>query len=117
MAALAYDTRRDGVDRDRDADRDRANPQAAQRRCLHRSLDHTTGVASYRLRSTHRANVAIAAPLASSDLGPPVPDSTGTISVDRATFFAALPSGSYLATVTAVGSDGQTQGTAVAFSR
>ena len=53
------------------------------------------------------ANPSTATPIATSDLGKPVPDAARTITVDRASFFSALASGNYLATVTAVGPAGR----------
>ena len=82
------------------------------------SADHATKVTSYVLKVfAATANPATATPVATSDLGKPTPSSTGEITVDRSTFFSALATGSYQATVTAVGSSGQTQSTAVSFTR
>jgi hypothetical protein len=53
----------------------------------------------------------------SSDLGKPTPDASNTITVDRSALFNALATGSYLATVTAIGPGGQTQGAPVTFTR
>lgn len=82
------------------------------------SLDHSTNVTRYVLK-VYRAgvNVSTGTPVATSDLGKPAPSSTREIVVDRASFFSALATGSYLATVTAVGPSGQTQSAAVSFSR
>jgi hypothetical protein len=60
---------------------------------------------------------ATATPLATSDLGKPVPSTTGDITVDRGSFFTSLPAGQYQSTVTAIGSGGQTSSGAVAFTR
>jgi hypothetical protein len=82
------------------------------------SADHATNVSKYVLKVfAATANPATATPLATSDLGKPTPASTGEITVDRATFFGALAAGNYLATVTAVGSGGQTQSQSVSFTR
>jgi regulation of enolase protein 1 (concanavalin A-like superfamily) len=82
------------------------------------SADHATNVTSYRLSVfAANANPATATPIATSDLGKPTPAANNEITVDRATFFAALPVGNYLATVTAIGPGGQTQSASVAFSR
>ena len=82
------------------------------------SADHATNVTSYRLEIfAASANPATSTPIASSDLGKPTPDATGTITVDRATFFGSLAAGQYLASVKAIGPGGQTQSAAVAFTR
>jgi chitinase len=82
------------------------------------SADHATNVSKYVLKVfAATANPATATALATSDLGKPTPTSAGEITVDRATFFSALAAGNYLATVTAVGSGGQTQSQAVSFTR
>ena len=82
------------------------------------SADHATNVTSYRLSVfAANANPTTATPIATSDLGKPTPAANNDITVDRASFFAALPVGNYLATVTAIGPGGQTQELGVAFSR
>ena len=82
------------------------------------SADHATKVTSYVLKIyAASANPATATPLATSSMGKPAPATNGDISVDRATFFAGLAAGSYQATVTAVGTGGQTQSAAIAFTR
>ena len=82
------------------------------------SADHATNVTSYRLSVyAATANPTTATPIATSDLGKPTPATNNDITVDRASFFAALPVGSYLATVTAIGPGGQTQSSSVTFSR
>jgi regulation of enolase protein 1 (concanavalin A-like superfamily) len=82
------------------------------------SADHATNVTSYRLSIyAPGANPATATPIATSDLGKPTPAANNDITVDRATFFAALAVGNYVATVTAIGPGGQTQSSSVAFSR
>lgn len=82
------------------------------------SVDHATKVTRYVLQVyAASANPATATPVATSDLGKPAPASNGDITVDRATFFSALATGSYIATVTSVGTGGETQSTGVAFTR
>ena len=82
------------------------------------SADHATNVTHYVLAVyAATANLATATPIATSDLGKPAPDATGTITVDRASFFSALATGNYQATVTAVGPGGQTPSGSVAFAR
>jgi chitinase len=82
------------------------------------SSDHGTLVTSYRLDIfAAGANPNTATRLAFSDLGKPAPNSAGDISVDRASFFNALAPGSYVATVSAVGSGGEGRGAATTFSR
>lgn len=75
------------------------------------SSDHaTTVVTGYRLNIyAAGANTTTATPIATSDLGKPTPDAQQTITVDRGSFFASLPSGSYLGTVTAFGPGGSAQ--------
>jgi hypothetical protein len=82
------------------------------------SADHATLVTSYRLDIyASGANPATATPVASMSLGKPTPDATGTITVDESAFFAALATGSYQATVIAMGSAGSSQSAPVAFTR
>ncbi|MGH9308571.1 MAG: Ig-like domain-containing protein [Vicinamibacterales bacterium] len=82
------------------------------------SSDHATNVTSYALKVfAASANPSTATAIATSNLGKPTPDSAGTITVDRATFFSNLAVGSYIATVTAVGPGGETQSSSVAFTR
>lgn len=82
------------------------------------SSNHSTAVTSYVLKVyASTANPSTSSPLASSDLGKPTPNSSGTITVDRSSFFSGLAAGTYLATVTAVGSGGQTQSAAILFTR
>ena len=82
------------------------------------SVDHATKVTRYVLNVyAASANPATATPVATSDLGKPAPASNGDITVDRATFFSALATGSYIAAVTSVGTGGETQSTGVAFTR
>jgi hypothetical protein len=80
--------------------------------------DHATNVTNYVLKIfAAGANPATATPIATSDLGKPTPTTAGEITVDRATFFAALAVGSYQATVTSVGPGGQSPSAAIAFTR
>ena len=82
------------------------------------SSDHTTTVVGYRLDIfASSANIGTDAPVASSDLGKPAPDATNTITVDRTAFFQGLAAGKYLASVAAIGSQGQTRSEPVAFDR
>ena len=82
------------------------------------SSDHASNVTSYLLKVfTQGANPDTATPVATSDLGKPTPAANNDITVDRAAFFAGLPVGNYLATVTAIGPGGQTPSTSVSFVR
>jgi Bacterial Ig domain len=82
------------------------------------SADHARSVTSYRLSIyAADANPATATPVATSDLGKPAPAANNDITVDRASFFAGLSPGNYLATVAAIGAGGQTQSSSVAFTR
>ena len=82
------------------------------------SADHATNVTKYVLKIyAATANPATATPIATSDMGKPTPASNGDITVDRATFFSGLATGTYLATVTAVGASGQTQSDSISFTR
>ena len=82
------------------------------------SADHSTNVTNYVLKVfASTVNPLTGVALATSDLGKPVPASTGEITVDRQLFFGALPPGSYVATVTAVRPGGQTPSAGVAFTR
>jgi len=82
------------------------------------STDHATLVTSYRLDVfASGANPNTATPIATSDLGKPTPDGTNTITVNRATFFSSLAPGSYVATVSAIGSGGQSRSASSTFTR
>jgi hypothetical protein len=82
------------------------------------STDHATLVTRYELRIfASGANPLTATPIATSDLGKPTPDVNGDITVDRATFFSGLATGSYVAAVSAIGSGGTSTSTGVAFTR
>jgi len=63
------------------------------------------------------ANPSTATPVSSSDLGKPAPALNNDISVDRSAFFSALPTGSYLATVTSVAPGGRTRSAPISFTR
>jgi hypothetical protein len=81
------------------------------------SADHAA-VTSYRLDVfASGANPSTATPVATSDLAKPAPDANGDITVNRATFFSNLATGTYQATVSAIGSGGSSRSTAVTFSR
>jgi hypothetical protein len=83
------------------------------------SPDHaTTLVASYLLEIfANGANPSTAPPIASSDMGKTAPAANGDITIDRTTFFTALPVGTYVATVSSVGPGGKGRGAPVTFSR
>lgn len=82
------------------------------------SADHSTLVVKYVLEIyAPNATPGQSAPLARSDLGKPVPSSTGDITVDRTLFFQALAPGNYLAAVSAVAASGSSRSTAVSFTR
>ncbi len=70
------------------------------------SANHDTAVTHY-LLEVFPDVAAGPIPTASSDLGKPAPDQHGEISVDRSSFFSALPAGAYVATVTAIGNAGE----------
>ncbi len=82
------------------------------------SQDHHTLVSSYRLE-VHPAGATpgSSTPVSVSNLGKPQPTAEGEIQVERAAFFEALQPGSYLATVTAIGSAGASRSAAVTFTR
>lgn len=81
------------------------------------SPDHATLVNSYRLDIFAKgADPSAATPIASTNLGKPTPDPTSNdITVDETTFFSALPSGTYIATVSAVGSGGESRSAPISF--
>ena len=82
------------------------------------SSDHATLVTRYDLRVfASGADPNTATPLTTSDLGKPTPDASGTITVDRSSFFSALAPGNYVAAVAAIGSGGSSTSGGVAFSR
>jgi predicted phage tail protein len=83
-----------------------------------KSADHDTLVTSYRLNVyANGATPSTATPIASVSLGKPTPDASGNIQVDELSFFTGLGVGTYTATVSAVGSGGSTQSSAVSFTR
>jgi regulation of enolase protein 1 (concanavalin A-like superfamily) len=82
------------------------------------SSDHATMVSSYRLDVfAGGSDPATSTPVASSDLGKPASDANGDITVDRSAFFNGLPPGSFLVTVSAVGSGGESRSAPVSFTR
>jgi regulation of enolase protein 1 (concanavalin A-like superfamily) len=82
------------------------------------SVDHDTLVSSYRLDIfAAGANPNTATRLTFSDLGKPGRDGAGDITVDRGSFLSALASGTYVATVSAVGPGGEGRGAPVTFTR
>jgi regulation of enolase protein 1 (concanavalin A-like superfamily) len=84
---------------------------------FHASSDHAI-VTSYRLDIFNNgANPNTATPVATSNLGKPTPDAAGDISVNRATFLSALAPGTYVATVSAVGSAGSSRSAPTTFTR
>jgi regulation of enolase protein 1 (concanavalin A-like superfamily) len=85
---------------------------------FHESADDATLVTSYRFDVfANGANPTTATPVASSDLGHPAADASGNITIDRSSFFAALAPGTYVATVSAVGSGGIGRSTSATFTR
>jgi hypothetical protein len=81
------------------------------------SVDHAV-VTRYLLEVfPSTANPSTATAMASSDLGKPAPSSTNEIIVDRTAFLNGLASGSYLITVTSVGSGGSSRSVAISFTR
>ena len=82
------------------------------------SADHATLVTSYRLDVyANGGTPGSATPIATSNLGKPTPDANNDITVDRSTFFSALPTATYLATVSAIGSGGESRSAAITFVR
>jgi regulation of enolase protein 1 (concanavalin A-like superfamily) len=82
------------------------------------SADHATLVTSYRLDVfANGAKPGSSTPVATSNLGKPTPDANKTITVDRTTFFSALAHATYIATVSAIGSGGETRSSAITFTR
>jgi hypothetical protein len=53
--------------------------------------------------------------VATSNLGKPTPDANGDITVDRTTFFSGLASATYVATVSAIGSNGESRSGSITF--
>jgi hypothetical protein len=82
------------------------------------SPDHDTLVISYVFDVfLPGVDPTTAVPVATSDLGKPTPDSTGTITADLGAFFSALAPGTYAATISAVGAGGRGRGAPVTFTR
>lgn len=82
------------------------------------SADHATLVTSYRLDVfANGADPNTATPMTSANLGKPTPDANNNITVDESTLFTGLAPGSYLATVSAIGSGGSSRSAAVTFTR
>jgi regulation of enolase protein 1 (concanavalin A-like superfamily) len=82
------------------------------------SVDHASLVTRYELRIfASGADPATATPITVSDLGKPTPDASNDIAVDRAAFFSALAPGSYVAAVAAIGTEGTSISSGVAFTR
>jgi len=83
-----------------------------------KSADHSTLVQYYLLEVfAAAANPASATPVAALNLSKPTPDASGIITLNEATFFNALAKGSYIATVSAVGSTGKGRSQPVTFVR
>jgi hypothetical protein len=81
------------------------------------SANHAS-VTSYRLDVfASGANPTTAAPIASIGLGKPTPNGSGEIALDESPFVRALSAGSYLATVSAIGTGGESRSTPYVFSR
>jgi hypothetical protein len=81
------------------------------------SVDHAN-VTSYRLDVfASGADPQTAPPIASIGLGKPTPNSSGDIAIDESPFIRALSAGSYLATVSAIGSGGESRSASYAFTR
>jgi regulation of enolase protein 1 (concanavalin A-like superfamily) len=82
------------------------------------SSDHATNVTSYRLNVyAAGANPATATPINTSDLGKPTPAANNEIRVDRTSFINGLATGTYIATVSAIGPGGQTRSSPINFTR
>ena len=82
------------------------------------SADHATLVQYYLLEVfAGGANPSTATPVKALNLGKPTPDAGGTITLNEAAFFSALAPGSYIATVSAVGTSGKGRSAPVSFTR
>jgi regulation of enolase protein 1 (concanavalin A-like superfamily) len=82
------------------------------------SSNHATAVSTYVLRVYKSGTIpSSSSPIATSDLGRPSVGANGEITVDRAAFFEGLAPGSYISTVTAVGSAGSATSGIAAFIR
>jgi regulation of enolase protein 1 (concanavalin A-like superfamily) len=83
-----------------------------------KSADHDTLVQYYLLEVFPAGSDPNTATATSAlNLGKPTPDASGLITLNEASFFSALAPGSYIATVSAVGSGGKGRSTPVAFTR
>jgi hypothetical protein len=82
------------------------------------SADHATLVQRYVLEIyASGATPGTSVPVASTDLGKPIPTATGEITLDLQAFLQALPPGMYLASVIAVGEGGIGRATPATFGR
>jgi regulation of enolase protein 1 (concanavalin A-like superfamily) len=83
-----------------------------------KSADHDTLVQYYLLEVFPAGSDPNTATATSAlNLGKPTPDASGLITLNEASFFSALAPGSYIATVSAVGSGGKGRSTPVPFTR
>ena len=83
-----------------------------------KSTDHATMVTYYLLEVfAAGANPSTATPISSLNLGKPTPAADGSITLTETTFFSALAKGSYIATVSAIGSTGTGRSQPVSFTR
>jgi len=83
-----------------------------------KSADHATLVTYYLLEVfAAGANPSTATPIAALNLGKPTPAADGSITLNESAFFSALAKGSYIATVSAVGSGGKGRSLQVSFTR
>jgi len=83
-----------------------------------KSTDHATMVTYYLLEVfAAGANPSTATPISSLNLGKPTPAADGSITLTETAFFSALAKGSYIATVSAIGSTGTGRSAAVSFTR
>jgi regulation of enolase protein 1 (concanavalin A-like superfamily) len=83
-----------------------------------KSADDATLVQYYLLEVFNSgADPNAATAVSALNLGKPAADSTGLISLNEASFFSTLAPGSYIATVSAVGSGGKGRSTPVSFTR
>jgi hypothetical protein len=82
------------------------------------SPDHDALVMSYQLEVfAAGADPNTATPLATNDLGKPVPGGNQEIIIDRTTFLEGLAAGSYVLTVRAVGAGGSSRSSPYTFTR
>jgi hypothetical protein len=74
------------------------------------SADHATSVISYRLDVfAAGADPRTASPITSVNLGKPTPNASGDIGIDESPVFRTLSPGSYLVTVSAIGTAGESR--------